>query len=207
MEAYLAESRSELADPEAVNRLAARIPAHRAHERQEAKQYAGALKLYDEAIALYAAPGTLCERSWVLSEMKRDAEAIADVRLALSKARDVRYCLDRAVAVAPAAGNAESVIELLSLVIEVDSANPHAFNQRGWRYQQLGRDDLAFQDYLASARLGEGWGQLMTGKFYWAGRGVREDREEALAWLRKAAAQGQPDAKLSLEQALQALQR
>jgi Zn-dependent protease with chaperone function len=207
MEAYLAESRSELADPEAVNRLAARIPAHRAHERQEAKQYAGALKLYDEAIALYAAPGTLCERSWVLSEMKRDAEAIADVRLALSKARDVRYCLDRAVAVAPAAGNAESVIELLSLVIEVDSANPHAFNQRGWRYQQLGRDDLAFRDYLASARLGEGWGQLMTGKFYWAGRGVREDREEALAWLRKAAAQGQPDAKLSLEQALQALQR
>ena len=29
----------------------------------------------------------------------------------------------------------------------------------------------------------------MTGKYYWAGKGVKEDREEALVWLRKAAAQ------------------
>jgi TPR repeat protein len=45
----------------------------------------------------------------------------------------------------------------------------------------------------------------MTGKYYWAGKGVKEDREEALTWLRKAAAQGHPDAKLSLQQALQQL--
>ena len=207
MEAYLAESRSELTDPEATNRLAARIPSYRAYERQEAKQYAQALKLYDEAIGLYAAASTLCERSYVLSQLKRDAEAFADVKLALSKARDIRYCLDRAVALAPNVGNADEVIQLMGLVVEADPANPHAFNQRGWRYQQQGRDDLAFQDFLASARLGEGWGQLMTGKYYWAGKGVREDREEALTWLRKAAEQGHPDAKLSLEQALQARQR
>jgi tetratricopeptide (TPR) repeat protein len=203
MEAHLAESRSQLRDPGAADRLAARIPAYRAHERQQAKKFAQALKHYDEAIGLFASAGTLCERSYVLSQLKRDAEAFADVKLALSKARDDRYCLERAVAVASGAGNADAAIGLMNLVIEVDPGSNHAFNQRGWRYQQQGRADLAFQDFLASARLGDGWGQLMAGKYYWAGTGVKEDREEALAWLRKAAAQGHPDAKLSLEQALQ----
>ena len=207
MEAYLAQSRPELTDPHAVDRLAARIPAYRAYERQQANQLAEALKHYDEAIGLYASAGTLCERSWVLSQLKRDAEAYADVKLALSRTRDVRYCLERAVAVASSAGNANEAIELLSVVIEVNPGSFHAFNQRGWRYQQQGRADLAFQDFLASASLGDGWGQLMTGKYYWAGKGVKEDREEALAWLRKAAAQGHPDAKLSLEQALHQLGR
>jgi tetratricopeptide (TPR) repeat protein len=201
MEAYLAESRSQLADPRAVDRLAARIPAYRAFERQQANEFAQALKHYDESIALYDGAGTLCERSWVLSQLKRDAEAFADVRLALSKARDVRYCLERAVSAASAGGAAEA-IDLLSLVIEADPSSVHAFNQRGWRYQQQGRADLAFQDFLASARLGNDWGQLMTGKYYWAGKGVEEDRDEAEAWLRKAAAQDNRDAKLSLEQAL-----
>jgi predicted Zn-dependent protease len=203
MEAHLVESRSQLKDPGAADRLAARIPAYRAHERQQAKDFAQALKRYDEAIGLYASASTLCERSYVLSQLKRDAEAFADVKLALSKARDDRYCLERAVAAASSAGNADEAIGVLNLVIAVDPGSNHAFNQRGWRHQQQGRVDLAFQDFLASAKLGDGWGQLMAGKYYWAGKGVKEDREEALAWLRKAAAQGHPDAKLSLEQALQ----
>jgi TPR repeat protein len=36
---------------------------------------------------------------------------------------------------------------------------------------------------------------------------VAENREEALEWLRKADAQGHPDAKLSLKQALEQLGR
>jgi TPR repeat protein len=91
---------------------------------------------------------------------------------------------------------------VLNLVIEVDPRSHHAYNQRGWRHQQQGRQELAFQDYLASAKLGDAWGQLQAGKFYWAGRGTREDREEGLAWLRKSAEQGNADAKLSLQQAL-----
>jgi len=201
MEAFVTESRSELQDAVAVNRLAARVPAYRAHESQQANQYPQALKHYDESIALYPGAGPLCERSYVLSQLKRDAEAFADVKLALRKTRDVRYCLERAVAVASNAGSANEAIELMNLVIEVDPASLHAYNQRGWRYQQQGRADLAFQDFLASARLGDAWGQLMTGKYYWAGKGVKEDREEALAWLEKSAAQGNRDAKLSVQQA------
>ena len=201
MEAFVTESRSELQDAVAVNRLAARVPAYRAYESQQANQYPQALKHYDESIALYPGAGALCERSYVLSQLKRDADAFADVKLALTKTRDVRYCLERAVAVASNAGSANEAIELMNLVIEVDPASLHAYNQRGWRYQQQGRADLALQDFLASARLGDAWGQLMTGKYYWAGKGVKEDRDEALAWLEKSAAQGNRDAKLSLQQA------
>jgi len=41
----------------------------------------------------------------------------------------------------------------------------------------------------------------MTGKLFWAGKGVKEDREEALGWLEKSAAQGNRDAQVSLQQA------
>ena len=207
MEAFVAESRAQLKDPGAAARLAARIPANRAQERINAKDFAKALIYYDEAIALDASPGLLCSRSYALSELKRVAEAFADVKLALSKNRDDRYCLQRAVYEAARAGDANEAIQVLSLVIEVDPNTEQAYRQRGWRYQQLGKWDVAFPDYLAAARLGDGWAQLMVGKLYWAGKGVKEDREEALVWLRKAAAHGDRDAKVSLEQALQQLGR
>jgi Zn-dependent protease with chaperone function len=203
MEAFVAESRSQLTDPQSVARLAAEIPAYRAWELQRSKQFAAALQHYDEAIGLYADAGTLCQRSYVLSRLKREADAFADVKLALTKARDIRYCLERAVSVASSHPDAEEAIQLLDRVIEVDPNSAHAFNQRGWKHQQQGRAELALQDYLASARLGDAWGQLQAGKFLWAGRGVKEDREQALAWLRKSAEQGNPDAKVSLAQALE----
>jgi Zn-dependent protease with chaperone function/tetratricopeptide (TPR) repeat protein len=202
MQAYVEESRAQLRDAKAADRLAARIAAYRGHELQMKDDFTRALKHYDEAIALHAGAGTLCERAYVLSRLKRDPEAFADVKLALSKVRDHRYCLSQAVPQASRTGNPDEAIAMLSVVIEADPGSIHGFNQRAWRYQQAGKLDLAFQDYLASARLGDGYGQLMAGKLLWAGRGIAENREEALHWLRKAAAQGHPDAKLSLQQAL-----
>jgi Zn-dependent protease with chaperone function/TPR repeat protein len=206
MEAFVAESRAQLKDPAAPARLAARIPAYRAHELQREKNYAQALQLYDEAIALHDDAGTLCERSYVLSQLKRDAEAFADVKLALSKTRGNRYCLERAVSAATRSSS-EDTIGVLDLVIEADPWSHHAYNQRGWRHHQQGKVDLAFQDYLASAKLGDAWGQLQTGKLYWVGRGTPENRDEALIWLRKSAEQGNSDAKLSLQQALDQMTR
>jgi tetratricopeptide (TPR) repeat protein len=203
MERFLAESRSQLKDPAAVARLAARIPAYRGYERQQAGDYQQARKHYDESIALYAGAGALCERSYVLGQLQRHEEAFADIKLALSKARDNRYCLDLAASAAAGIKSPLEAIDVMNLVIESDPASVHALNQRGWRQQQLGKLDLAFQDYLASARLGDDWGQLMAGKMRWAGRGVGENRDEALEWLRKSADQGNADAKTSLEQALQ----
>jgi len=205
MEAFVRQGRVQLKDAKGADRLAARIPAYRGDELQRKEDYPAALAQFNQAIALDAGAGALCERAYVLSKLKRDAEALADVKLALSQVRDHPYCLSQAVPLASRSTNAVEAVAMLSLVIEVDPHSTHAFNQRGWRYQQAGKLDLAFQDYLASARLGDGWGQLMAGKSLWAGRGVKEDREEGLEWLRKAAAQGHPDAKLSLKQALEQL--
>jgi Zn-dependent protease with chaperone function/TPR repeat protein len=204
MEAFAAQSRKELADVPAANRVSARIPAYRAFEQRQAKDMAGALKYLDEAIALDADGSMLCERSYVLMELKREAEAFADVKRALPKARESRYCMQRAVFHAARSTDDREAIEVLDLVLEVDPHSTHALNQRGWRYQKAGRLEAAFQDYLASAKGGDAWGQLQTGKLLWAGKGVAENREEAVAWLRKSAEQGNRDAKVSLEQALQA---
>ena len=207
MEAYVKEGRAQLKDAAAADRLAARVPAYRGGELRRKDDYAGALAHYDEAIALYAGAGTLCERAHVLSELKRDAEAFADVKLALSKIPDHRYCLSQAAYVASRERDAAEAIAMLTRVIEADPRSVHAFNQRGWRFQQAGKMEPAYQDYLASARLGDGWGQLMAGKMQWAGLGTPANREEALEWLRKAAEQGHPDAKLSLKQALEQLEK
>jgi TPR repeat protein len=98
-------------------------------------------------------------------------------------------------------------VVVLTAVIEADPRSVHAYNQRGFRHQKAGSMDLAFRDYQASASLGDAYGQLMAGKMQWAGMGTAVNREEALEWLKKAAAQGHPDAKLSLRQALEQVGR
>jgi predicted Zn-dependent protease/TPR repeat protein len=204
MQELAAQTRKDLGDESAANRIAARIPAYRAFERSSAKDWAGALKHFDEAIALHAGANALCERADVLRELKREAEAFADVKAALSKSRENRACMQRATYYAARTHDAGEAVQVLNLVLEADPHSAHALNQRGWRYQALGKLDAAFQDYLASAQTGDAWGQLQTGKLLWSGKGVAQDREQALAWLRKSAAQGNRDAQVSLQQALQA---
>ena len=205
MEEFAARSRKELADVTAANRVAARVPAYRAFEQRTAKDMGGALKYLDEAIALDADAAMLCERSFVLMELKRESEAYADAKRGLAKARENRYCMRRAVWHAVRIQDAGEAIEVFNLVLEVDPQSTHALNQRGWRYQSLGKLDIAFQDYLASAKAGDAWGQLQTGKLLWAGKGVAANREQAVEWLRKSAEQGNRDAKVSLQQALDAM--
>jgi Zn-dependent protease with chaperone function/TPR repeat protein len=202
MEAFLSESRGALQDPKDMAALAARIPAYRGFEKQHADDFTGALVYFDQAISLAASADTLCRRSYVLSKLQRYEEAFRDIGLSLAKDRDDRYCLDMAVYLAPKAADPNDVIRVMDLVIELDPTSTGALNQRGWRYYALGKRDLAFPDYMAAAKLGDAWAQMQVGKFYWHGIGVEPNREEALVWLRKAAQQGNADAKLSLEQAL-----
>jgi Zn-dependent protease with chaperone function/TPR repeat protein len=203
MEKFVAESRAELGSSSDADRIAARIPAYRGFERHRAKDYQRAVEEYNAAFALDADEYYLCGRAYALSELKRDNEALADLERVLK--RDEPSCVRLAPSVASRATDAEAAIRVLGRVIELDPDYPYAFSQRGWRYQQQSKLDLAFRDYLAAAKLGDAWAQLQAGKFLWNGWGVKPDRDEALVWLRKAAAQGDRDAKVSLEQALQQL--
>jgi Zn-dependent protease with chaperone function len=205
MEAYANESRAQLTDARAADRLAARIPAYRAWEYKQKKDLSKSLTLYNEAIALYESANTLCERANVQSQLNREIEATADVNGALAKPPVSDWCLENAVWIARRASSAEEAIAVLNQVIEADSTRGEAYAQRGWRHQQQNKKELAFQDYLDGAKLGDAWAELMAGKYLWAGIGVAQDREAAMVWFRKAAEKGHPDAKLTLKQALEQL--
>jgi Zn-dependent protease with chaperone function len=207
MDAFAAASRKQLTDPKAADRVAARIPASRGQERMRQHDPSKALGFYNEAVALDASASAdlLCSRARVQSELHREIEALADVKQALTITRDNRVCLDHAIWLATRSADTDEALTLLNLVLEVDSNNGNAFVQRGWRHEKQQKRELAFQDYLAAAKLDDGWGQMMTGRFLWSGIGVKPDRDEGLAWLRKAAEKGHPEAKQSLQQALEQL--
>jgi TPR repeat protein len=200
MEALAKESAMQLKDPASAAKVAARVPAHRAWEKQGRKDLREALRLYDEALRLDpGAARVRCERSWVLSQAGDHARAYADAKQGLLDGRDDTYCMHRALAVVPQLQDKEQVIALTTLVIEVDATLPQAFNQRGWAAEQLGRRDAALRDYLAGAKLGDAWAQARVGRAYLEGFGVERDDAEGAAWLRKSAAQGNADAKRLLE--------
>ena len=207
MQRFIDDSRAAVADDQAFARLQARVPAYRAFEARQAHNPDLALREIDTAIALHDAAGLRCERANILGTLKRHADAFAELQRGLALSSYDSACLDAAtyaVTKAPAATSAaenSEQLRILTLVVEQGKASAHTYGQRGWRYQQQARDDLAFPDYLAAAQLDDGWAQLMAGKMLWMGKGVKQDREQALHWLKLADAKGHPDAKLSYKQA------
>jgi TPR repeat protein len=200
MEALAKESTAQLKDAAAAAKLAARIPADRADEKQRSKDYAAALGLYDEALGLDPSASRMrCERSWVLSQLGRHGEAYAEAKRGLTEARDDSYCMQRAVEAATQLRNHEETIAVATLVIEVDPGASRAFAHRGWAEEQLGRRDAAFQDYLAGAKLGEPWAQQKVGTAYLEGALVERDEAQGIGWLQKSAAQGNAEAKRVLQ--------
>ncbi len=194
MEAFAAESARELKDPAAAARVAARVPFHKAADRQNAKDYEGALRFYSEGLNLASDANMLCARSWVLAQLKRHPEAYADVKLGLSIERDERYCLERATWEVAHVKDKDEVIRMTTQLIELDPGLAGAYNHRAWAYTGQGKHDLAAPDLLASAKLGDAWAQATLGHAYLNGLGVDKNPAEAVLWLEKAAAQGEPDA-------------
>jgi predicted Zn-dependent protease len=202
MESLAKDAARELKDPAAAAKLAARIPADRADEKQRSKDYGAAVSLYDEALRLDpSAAHVRCERSWVLSQLGQHGEAYAEAKRGFTEARDDSYCMQRVVAAATHLHNHEETIAVATLVIEVDPGAGLAFAHRGWAEEQLGRRDAAFQDYLAGAKLGEAWAQQKVGVAYLEGAVVKRDEAEGIGWLQKSAAQGNDEAKRVLQAA------
>jgi TPR repeat protein len=63
-------------------------------------------------------------------------------------------------------------------------------------------DVASFKGNLGKAEKGDAEAQYCIGKFYAEGRGVDQDRAEAVTWFRKAAEQGNPAAQVSLGHAM-----
>jgi Zn-dependent protease with chaperone function len=199
MEAFLAETRQQVKNADTIARVAAQIPEYRAMESARDKNYEQAMRYYDEAIALHPGANARCERAYALDRLGRGDEALKEVRLGLAAGREERYCLDLAVSLAAKTADEAAAVALLTDVIEVDVSSTAALNQRGMRYVQAGKPDLALNDFKASAGLGDAHGSLEVANLYWSGTGVAQDREEAAYWYRKAAAAGNLAAQAMLD--------
>ncbi len=202
MRAFVAESRT--LDPKDVGRLQARVYAYQGFEMSKAKNFEGALVHFGGAIALDPNADVLCQRAYARGQIKLENDGFRDAADALVKTRDNRYCIRMATWLAGHANDPTEVARVMSMIIEVDPNNVAAHTQRGWSYERQRNPDLAFPDYLAAAKLGDAWAQARVGNAYWSGTGVRRDPEEALAWLAKAAGQGNAEARAKLDEARKA---
>ncbi len=156
MEAFAARARKELADVTAANRVAARVPAYRAFEQRTAKDMSGALKYLDEAIALDADAAMLCERSFVLMEFKREAEAFSDVkRGAIQGAGKPLLHEPRGVACRPRSGCRRGDRGVDPRARGGSAVHARAEPARLALPEAAASSTSAFQDYLASAKAGD----------------------------------------------------
>jgi TPR repeat protein len=57
---------------------------------------------------------------------------------------------------------------------------------------------LALKEIAPLARAGDAAAAYLMGAMYYTGRGLAQDQEQAVAWFRKAAEQGHPDAQYAL---------
>lgn len=194
MEAFAAASARELKNPSDVAQIAARVPAYLGGELNRAKEWEKAVAAYDQAINLHPTANILCERSFVLGHLKRNADAFADAKRGHMLQRDHEYCHERAWRTASGIRDWKEIIALMTSVIEAAPGLAEPYRERGWAYVELRQNEAAFQDYVVAAKLGDPASQLQLGRLYLHGVGVAKDKDQAAAWVRRAAAQGEPQA-------------
>lgn len=204
MEALARESASQLSDPAAIAKIAARVPAARANELRTEGRLHDAVRSYDEALRLDPSANDLrCDRAWALTQYGRHSEAFDQAENGFARDHDATECVRAGVYAAREMGDRKKVIELASLAIEANPNWSYPYAQRGWAHEKEGAREAAFQDYLAAAKLGDSWAEMRAGHGYFMGWGVPVDRKEGIVWLRKAVADGNVEARGMLDKALQ----
>ena len=204
MEALARESAAQLRDPADAAKVAARVPAARAAQFGAEHRLHEAVSLYDEALRLDPSANELrCERAWTLTQYGRHAEAFEQASDAFARDRHARLCVRAAIYAARRIGDQKKLIDFATQAVNADARWPYPYVQRGWAHEKEGRREAAFQDYLAAAQLGDPWAEMRVGHGYFMGWGVAVDRDEGIAWLRKATAHGNVEARGMLDKALQ----
>lgn len=170
------------------------------------KQYEAAYGLYGEAIKLRDSSNYLCKRAYLGTLLKKSSASILnDIKAASAKDMPDPYCAKMAANFAKANISLADTIPLMDAYIKHFPRNAELYNARGWVHQERGNKAAAHPDLLKSAELGNAWGQTMAGKYLFSGWGGPVDRVKALGLLKAAAEQGEPNAQLSVVQALEYL--
>jgi predicted Zn-dependent protease len=204
MEALARESAAQLKDRAAIADLAASVPAAKADDFRSQGEFEKAAQLYADALRINPAANELrCTRAWALSQGGRHAEAYVQAKQGFDLDRHSGECMNAALWAARQMKDRDKVAAFATLAIESNPNWAYPYTQRGWASEKGGQRAAAFQDYLAAAKLGDAWSEMRAGHGYFMGWGVQVDRDKGIEWLRKAAADGNVEAKGMLAKALQ----
>ncbi len=205
---YAALTRTELTDTRNADRIEAMVPGDRGLRLMEAQDYAPAHAALSRAIDLADVPIYRCVRAFVADKLQKQADMLADMQAALAGRPYAGYCGDLAAAFVGQNHNLPGAFEIVDGFLLRDPDHAGLLAQRGWLLKERGDMASAYKDFVRAADLGNAWAQTMAGKYLFNGwGGVVADREKGLALLRRAADQGEPSARLSVVQALQAMRR
>ena len=94
----------------------------------------------------------------------------------------------------------EDALPYINRALEYYPSHAALIADRGYVYARRGEYEAAYKEYLRAADLGYTWAQRSVAKALWVGRGVQKDREQAVTWLKKAAARGDVEAMDELAQ-------
>ena len=204
MEAFARQSASELRDAAAIAKLSARLPASQAEQLRNAGDFGPAAKLFADALAIDPSANELrCARAWALTQYGRHGEAYEQAKEGLSRNAREAECTRAGIHAADKLGDWDKAVDLATQAVNVDPGWAFPYSQRGWAREHQGQREAAFQDYLAAAKLGDSWAEMRAGHGYLAGWGVAADRDEGIAWLRKATAHGNVEARGMLDKTLE----
>ena len=92
----------------------------------------------------------------------------------------------------------KKAVELYSKALAQDAQFVYALNGRAYNYLQMENGKLAQADFLKAAQLGNAYAQSMLGQMLLEGTSIPANRDQAIEWLTKAAAQGDRSAKVLL---------
>jgi tetratricopeptide (TPR) repeat protein len=91
------------------------------------------------------------------------------------------------------------LIEVATRLLAVEGRSDDALNNRGFCYAHQGKFADALRDYRAAAALDSNWAQKELARLLWQGRLVEQDRAMALRFLRRAAENGDEEARREFE--------
>lgn len=186
--------------------LKSMIIEDKASDMTTQKKYAEAYALYGEAILLRDSTNYLCKRAYLGTLLKKpEVSILNDLKAAVVKDVPYTYCATMAASFARSNINQAETLPLLDAYLKHFPRNAELYNARAWVNQERNDQVSAFPDLLKSAELGNAWGQTMAGKYLFSGWGGTVDRVKALDLLKAAAEQGEPNAQLSVVQALEFL--
>ncbi len=208
MAAYASASASAMT-PAYAAELKAAVASDEANMFLSAGNYEGAEKKSGAAIRISNAAIHRAERADALVRSGRALESVEELKIAFGDPD--YYRADAADALAMLGrqhGQLEGVNELIDKTLAHHPDQAELLNVRGFRLQESGNQARAYVDFRAAAETGDAWAETMVGKYLFSGwGGVAVNREEALVWLKRAAAKGDRNAQLSVTQALEAMAR